>query len=183
MIEGNNHTFQGVVISKHGPYTVPNKAGEDTGFRKFYLIVKGDYIEFRGKDKGKAIPQYLKISDTLWETNLGYNLFKDIFPGDEVRFVFSVRGKYIPESKGRFGEPVCWNDLVVSSKIEVLNTQNRTLYDNEPKEDDGLASEPPTPRFKYEDGFVAKDDDDGTNDLPFSWLIPLMLPLAANLII
>lgn len=169
MIEANNHDFQGVIVSKHGPYTVQNRAGEDTGFRKFFLIVRGDYIESRGKDKGRPMPQHIKFVDTLWETNLGYNLFKDVFPGDEIRLSFAIRGKYIPETKGRFGEPVCWNELVVTSKIEVLNTQNRTLYDNEPKDDMGTFDSDPKPKFQYKEGlkFDNLEEDTDVRDLPF----------------
>lgn len=187
-ITGNNHEFTGVVVSKHGPYTVTNKQEEDVGFRKFFLICKGDYVESRGKDRGKALPQFVKFVDTLWKDNIGYNFFKDVFPGDEVKFMFSVRGRYEPSVKGRLGEPSCWQDLTPTSKIEILSTQNRKLYDNEPKNDpvDDLGTfdvEPPKQELKDGLKFDNLENDDATRDLPFSWLIPFLLPLATNFII
>jgi hypothetical protein len=163
----NNHEYVGSVINRSQVIPYGTKGGN-----KMFLYCEGDYIS-----KGKITKVQAKFVCFGHESSRNKGL--DVFPGDVIKFNFRVSGWYQPEEKDYFNAPKCYTDAVVDSPIEIVNTSQRRLYDNgiEPKKDDLGTFD--TPKVKLGD----PDADDPANDLPFSWLIPFLLPLAANFIL
>jgi hypothetical protein len=151
----NSHQFTGKVIHKSGPYTIK----EDMAKR--YLFCRGTYYI-----SGKEREQEIRVTCFSWGDNK--SKISDVFPGDEVSFTFNLSGKFNPDKKDYLGCPSCWTECVLSSKVEILSTQNRTLYDNKPGDGLNLPDIEP-PKFQYKDGlqFDNLEDDDATKDLPF----------------
>lgn len=168
----NTHQYTGQVLAKAGAFSVKENMSIS------FLYCRGTYMK-----GGKECQEDARFACFSFADNA--SKISQILPGDEVSFYFNLTGRFTPDRKGnRFGEPVCWTEQVISSKVEVLNTSQRQLYQNEPSQ--RPAPDPIEPKFSYGPGTTSsmkEPEDDPSNDLPFSWFIPFLLPLCANFLI
>jgi hypothetical protein len=132
-ITANNHEITGIVKSKHGPIAVGTK-----NMKKSFLYLDSVYMR-----KGK--PETSTVKFVVWSFGDNASKIYNIFPGDEVKFTFSISGR-VQDSKDKYGYPTLWCDLVIDSEVEILNTSQRKLYNN---------------------GVDAIDTEEELNDLPF----------------
>jgi len=150
----NLHDIEGVVVKKSQEF--PIGSGD---MKKTFLFLSCQYLF-----KGQPSEQILKFVTFSWGAQ--GSKFSNVLPGDVVRFSFTINGKMDTNKLDYMGLPSTSNDLVPSSKVEIVSTENRELYKNEPTPDDGLG-EFPEAKFKYKDQAQKEEDDDPTNDLPF----------------
>lgn len=155
MAKVNAHEIEGRVLLKKGPYAIGDK-----GLSKYYLYVEADYMQ-----RGKITPQVVKAVTFAWGDHA--SKISQVLPGDEVRFAFTFSGKIIENKFDFFGAPQCWTEVVIESKVEVLSTSQRQLYDNEPKDDLGVFDTPPKFQYKDADLTIDKNNDYDPKDLPF----------------
>ena len=169
----NVHEFTGSVIAKTGSYAIK----EDMS--KAYLFCRGKYmINNRERD------QDIRVTCFSWGDHR--NRIADILPGDEVRFNFSLSGRFNPDRKDNLGAPSCWTECVLSGKVTILSSAQRKFYDNDPDKSSFTSLDhTPKPEFKYPDKnkLDSLKGDDPASDLPFVWFIPLLLPLASYLFV
>ena len=156
-IQVNNHQFTGKVIYRAGPFAITND------MNKWYLYCQGIYLV-----GGKEREEECRFTCFSWGQQP--SKVSNVFIGDVVSFYFNLTGKFKPEKKDNLGCPSCWTEAVVASKVEIVSSENRIPF-NQKKTEDGLGTfeEPPTPKFKYEDGLKLDnlEDDPAVNDLPF----------------
>lgn len=156
-IQVNAHELIGTVRSKHGPYVL-----NDRGMAKSYLFVDSLYMQ-----RGKPTTHTVKAMCFSWGDHP--SKIANIFPGDEVKFSFSISGRVSEDRKDKLGFPALWNEVVIESSVEVLNTSQRQLYDNRIG---GPKVEIKPSDFTYETPAVnnttsSEIADDESNDLPF----------------
>lgn len=138
-LEINKYDFIGKVLGKSKQVVIK----ED--MKRSYLYVRGKYLV-----NGKEREQDSRMTCFSWGDNK--SRITDVFPGDKVTFSFTLSGRYDEERRDKDGNAVCWTECVLSSKVEILSTEERKMYSN------GLDS-PEMPK-----------DDLGTfdeNDIPF----------------
>ena len=181
-MEINNHIYQGRVLAKSQKYPIGSN-----GMMKSFLYLEGDYII-----NGKPKTQQAKFTCFSFAENR--SKIDGIFPGDVVSFAFTLSGWYKPDEKDYLGAAKCFTDPVVDSKVEIIDQTSRVMYDNRvdtPKDDLGTFADAPPINLPHKPGTEETilsnppvyNDDDPANDLPFTWFIPLLLPLAANFLI
>jgi hypothetical protein len=147
----NTHEIEGSVNAKFGPFPVGNK-----GVSKNYLFVDCAYMI-----RGKITTHTIKALCFSWGDNA--SKISKLLPGDYVKFSYYINGRVNYEKKDFLGVPSLWNEIIIDSDVEILNTSQRRLYDNgiETKKDDLGTFD--TPKVKLGD----PDADDPANDLPF----------------
>ena len=162
----NTHPYTGQVLAKAGPFAVNENMSIS------FLYCRGAYMK-----SGKECQEDARFTCFSWGESP--SKIASVLPGDEVSFSFNLTGRFTPDRKGnRFGEPVCWTEQVISSKVEVLNTSQRQLYQNEPSQ--RPTPDPVAPKFAYgpdTTSAMKEPEDDPSTDLPFAWFIPLLLPM------
>ena len=136
MIAVNSHELCGIVLKKSGPYSIGSNS-----MNKSYLYVTAPYM-YRGNPK----EQVVKCVCFSWADTP--SKIAKVFPGDQVKFTFSIAGRMEEGKVDRLGAPSVWNEIIIESKVEILNTSQRQLYQNEPTE----SKELPEAEFKYTDG-------------------------------
>jgi hypothetical protein len=151
----NLHDIEGVVVKKSQPIPIGNN-----NMRKTYLYLSCQYLW-----KGVASEQILRFLTFSWEDHA--SKFTPLLVGDEIKFSFTISGKMDNEKMDYLGLPRIYNELIPSSKIEIISTANRELYNNGEKDDLGMFSDIPVPKFQYKDQAQREEDDDPASDLPF----------------
>ena len=150
MIPANLHELQRIVKLSKGPIPIGEKLS-----KKWMLFIDCPYLQ-----KGTTVMQTIKAVTFSWDTNV--SKVSNVFPGDEVKFTFSLSGRLNEEKLDYYGMPSCFNEVVIESKVEILNQSQRVLYNTGEKDDLGVF---PETKFKYKDSDAQLEAD--TSDLPF----------------
>jgi len=161
----NRHELTGRVVLRKGPVPIGVK-----NMKKSAIYVAAKYLF-----KGQEIEQTVKAICFSFADNV--SKVTNVYPGDEVRFSFTLSGRINEEKPDKNGWPGCWPEVLIDSPVEILNNSQRQLYNR----DDQEAPVPQDPKFKYQDGENVEEKDDPANDLPFVWLIPLLLAFSSSL--
>ena len=150
MIPANLHELQGIVKLRKGPIPIGEKLS-----KKWMLFIECPYLQ-----KGTTVMQTIKAVTFSWDQNV--SKVSNVFPGDEVKFTFSLSGRLNEEKLDYYGMPSCFNEVVIESRVEILNQSQRVLYNTGEKDDLGVF---PETKFKYKDSDAQLEAD--TSDLPF----------------
>jgi hypothetical protein len=141
------HELKGRVIAKRGPYIVGQNKIE-----KHLLYLECDYPK-----RGKV--ETTNVKALCWAWGGHASKIDHIFPGDIVKFTFSLSGRMDNDRKDKNGAEMCWTEVVIESRPEVLDSSQRKMYNNNPGELPlgGVEGMPPSEDLGKED----------YNDLPF----------------
>jgi hypothetical protein len=151
MIPNIPHEIHGIVESRTGPTPIGTQQS-----KKWQLYVNCPYLQ-----KGVTVMQTLKAVTFSWADRV--SKVTHVFKGDEVKFTFSISGKIFGDKMDKWGLPVCYNEIIIESKVEVLNMSQRQLFNTGEKDDLGVFDT--NPKFKYKDSDAQLEAD--TSDLPF----------------
>ena len=150
MIPANLHELQGIVKLRKGPIPIGEKLS-----KKWMLFIECPYLQ-----KGTTVMQTIKAVTFSWDQNV--SKVSNVFPGDEVKFTFSLSGRLNEEKLDYYGMPSCFNEVVIESRVEILNMSQRQLYNTGEKDDLGVFDT--NPKFKYSSSDTVEEEKD---DLPF----------------